>query len=75
MSTRSGDFITLKQLTDEVGKDAMRFFYLMRKSDQHMDFDIELAKSSNSNNPVYYVQYAHARICSIFRKLKEDKKK
>ena len=75
MSTRSGDFITLKQLTDEVGKDAMRFFYLMRKSDQHMDFDIELAKSSNSNNPVYYVQYAHARICSIFRKLNEDKKK
>lgn len=67
MSTRSGEFITLNELIKEVGKDATRFFYLTRKSDQHMDFDIELAKSNNSNNPVYYIQYAHARICSIFR--------
>ena len=73
MSTRSGEFVTLNQLLKEVGKDAMRFFYLTRKSDQHMDFDIELAKSNNSNNPVYYVQYAHARICSIFRQLKKEK--
>jgi len=73
MSTRSGEFVTLNQLLKEVGKDAMRFFYLTRKSDQHMDFDIELAKSNNNNNPVYYVQYAHARICSIFRQLKKGK--
>ncbi len=73
MSTRSGEFVTLEQLIKEVGSDATRFFYLTRKSDQHMDFDIELAKSNNSNNPVYYVQYAHARICSIFRQLKEKK--
>ena len=73
MSTRSGEFVTLNQLLKEVGKDAMRFFYLTRKSDQHMDFDIELAKSNNNNNPVYYVQYAHARICSIFRQLKKEK--
>jgi arginyl-tRNA synthetase len=72
MSTRSGDFVTLKQLVKEVGKDATRFFYLARKSDQHMDFDIELAKSNNSNNPVYYIQYAYARICSIFRQLEEN---
>ena len=73
MSTRSGDFVTLEQLVREVGKDATRFFYLARKSDQHMDFDIELAKSNDSNNPVYYIQYAHARICSIFRQLDENK--
>lgn len=73
MSTRSGDFVTLEQLVKEVGKDATRFFYLARKSDQHMDFDIELAKSNDSNNPVYYIQYAHARICSIFRQLNENK--
>ncbi|MBT6754645.1 MAG: arginine--tRNA ligase [Gammaproteobacteria bacterium] len=73
MSTRSGDFVTLEQLVKEVGKDATRFFYLARKSDQHMDFDIELAKSNDSNNPVYYIQYAHARICSIFRQLDENK--
>ena len=72
MSTRSGEFITLEQLIKEVGKDATRFFYLTRKSDQHMDFDIELAKSENSNNPVYYIQYAHARICSVFRQTKEN---
>ncbi len=65
MSTRSGDFITLNQLVAEVGVDVCRFFYLMRKSDQHMDFDLELARNSSQENPVYYVQYAHARICSI----------
>ena len=72
MSTRSGDFVTLEQLLKEVGKDATRFFYIARKSDQHMDFDIELAKSNNSNNPVYYIQYAHARICSIFKQSIEN---
>lgn len=75
MSTRSGEFITLNELIKEVGKDATRFFYLTRKSDQHMDFDIELAKSNNSNNPVYYIQYAHARICSIFRILDDNDSK
>jgi arginyl-tRNA synthetase len=73
MSTRSGEFVTLEQLIKEVGKDATRFFYLTRKSDQHMDFDIELAKSNNNNNPVYYIQYAHARICSIFKQAQENK--
>jgi len=72
MSTRSGDFITLEQLLKEVGKDATRFFYIARKSDQHMDFDIELAKTNDSNNPVYYIQYAHARICSIFRQSRKN---
>tara|TARA_B100001778_G_scaffold328713_1_gene328565 strand:- start:41 stop:1753 length:1713 start_codon:yes stop_codon:yes gene_type:complete len=72
MSTRSGNFVTLEQLLKEVGKDAARFFYIARKSDQHMDFDIELAKSNNSNNPVYYIQYAHARICSIFKQSIEN---
>ncbi len=71
MSTRSGEFITLKELQDEVGKDAARFFYIMRKSDQHLDFDLELAKSESNDNPVYYIQYAHARICSVFRQLPE----
>ena len=69
MSTREGNFITLKELFNEVGVDAARFFYLMRKTEQHLDFDIELAKSKSSENPVYYVQYAHARICSIFKQL------
>lgn len=71
MSTRSGEFITLKELQDEVGKDAARFFYIMRKSEQHLDFDLELAKSESNDNPVYYIQYAHARICSVFRQLTE----
>ncbi len=71
MSTRSGEFITLKELQDEVGKDAARFFYIMRKSEQHLDFDLELAKSESNDNPVYYIQYAHARICSVFRQLAE----
>ncbi len=71
MSTRSGEFVTLRQLRNEVGKDAARFFYVMRKSDQHMDFDLHLATSKTNENPVYYVQYAHARICSVFRQLDE----
>lgn len=71
MSTRSGSFVTLRELRDEVGNDAARFFYVMRKSEQHMDFDLDLAKSQSNENPVYYVQYAHARICSVFRQLEE----
>ena len=71
MSTRGGDFVTLRELREEVGKDAARFFYAMRKPEQHMDFDLELAKSQSSDNPVYYVQYAHARVCSVFRQLQE----
>ena len=71
MSTRSGSFVTLRELRDEVGSDAARFFYVMRKCEQHLDFDLELAKSKSSENPVYYIQYAHARICSIFRQLAE----
>jgi arginyl-tRNA synthetase len=70
MSTRSGEFVTLRQLRDEVGNDAARFFYVMRKSEQHLDFDLDLAKSQSSDNPVYYVQYAHARICSVMRELR-----
>lgn len=65
MSTRAGEFVTLRQLREEVGNDAARFFYVLRKSDQHLDFDLDLAKSQSSDNPVYYVQYAHARICSV----------
>lgn len=65
MSTRSGEFVTLRELRKEVGNDAARFFYVLRKSDQHLDFDLDLAKSQSNENPVYYVQYAHARICSV----------
>jgi len=71
MSTRSGQFVTLKELFDEVGKDATRFFYILRKSEQHLDFDLELAKSKSNENPVYYIQYAHARICSVMKQVKE----
>lgn len=71
MSTRSGEFVTLRQLRNEVGKDAARFFYLLRRSEQHMDFDLKLATSKTNDNPVFYVQYAHARICSVFRQLDE----
>ncbi|KTC66502.1 arginyl tRNA synthetase (plasmid) [Legionella adelaidensis] len=71
MSTRSGSFVTLRELREEVGNDAARFFYVMRKPEQHMDFDLDLAKSQSSDNPVYYIQYAHARICSVLRQLKE----
>ena len=66
MSTRSGEFVTLRQLRKQVSKDAARFFYVMRKCEQHLDFDLDLATSQSQDNPVYYVQYAHARICSIF---------
>lgn len=69
MSTRAGEFITLRQLREEVGNDAARYFFVMRKREQHLDFDLELAKSRSNENPVYYIQYAHARICSVFRQL------
>ncbi len=69
MSTRAGQFITLRQLRAEVGNDACRFFYVMRSHDQHLDFDLELAKSRSNENPVYYIQYAHARVASVQRQL------
>ncbi|MBI5330729.1 MAG: arginine--tRNA ligase [Betaproteobacteria bacterium] len=65
MSTRSGEYVTLRDLRAEVGNDAARFFYVLRKSDQHLDFDLDLAKSQSNDNPVYYIQYAHARIASV----------
>ena len=71
MSTRSGEFVTLRQLRKEVGTDAARFFYVMRKSEQHLDFDLDLAKSQSNENPMYYIQYAHARVCSVLRELPE----
>lgn len=71
MSTRSGSFVTLRELREEVGNDAARFFYVTRKAEQHMDFDLDLAKSQSKDNPVYYIQYAHARIASMLRKLEE----
>ncbi|MGQ0658664.1 MAG: arginine--tRNA ligase [Chromatiales bacterium] len=71
MGKRSGNFVTLKELISEAGKDATRYFYLLRSHDQHLEFDLDLAKSASSENPVYYVQYAHARICSVFRQLAE----
>lgn len=71
MSTRSGEFVTLRDLYTDVGVDAARFFYLMRKNEQHLDFDLDLAKSQSNDNPVYYIQYAHARLCSIFKQLEE----
>ncbi len=73
MSTRSGSFVTLRELREEVGNDAARFFYVMRKCEQHMDFDLDLAKSQSNDNPIYYIQYAHARICSVMAQLKEKK--
>ena len=63
--------MTLRELRREVGNDAARFFYVMRKSEQHLDFDLDLAKSQSKDNPVYYIQYAHARVCSVLRQLKE----
>jgi len=66
MGKRSGDFVTLRELREEVGNDAARFFYILRRADQHLDFDLDLAKSESQDNPVYYVQYAHARLCSVF---------
>ncbi len=71
MSTRAGEFVTLKEVVDEVGTDAARYNFLMRRSDSHLDFDLDLAKRQSSENPVYYVQYAHARICSIMRNADE----
>jgi len=75
MSTRSGSFVTLRELREEVGTDAARFFYVMRKCEQHMDFDLDLAKSQSNDNPVYYIQYAHARICSVLVQLSEKQLK
>jgi arginyl-tRNA synthetase len=71
MSTRSGEFVTLRTLREDVGRDAARFFYVMRKADQHMDFDLSLAREQSSDNPVYYVQYAHARVCSVEKQCAE----
>jgi len=71
MSTRSGEFDTLRQLRAEVGNDAARFFYVSRSNDQHLDFDLDVAKSQSNDNPVYYIQYAHARIASVLRQLNE----
>ncbi len=71
MSTRSGQFITLRELREEVSTDAARFFYVMRSHEQHLDFDLDLAKSRSNENPVFYIQYAHARICSVFRNLEQ----
>lgn len=72
MSTRSGEFVTLREVIDEVGRDACRFFFLMRRSDSQLDFDLELAKQQSNDNPVFYVQYAHARVCSINRAAQEQ---
>jgi arginyl-tRNA synthetase len=71
MSTRAGEFVTLREVIDEVGRDAARFIFLTRRSDSPLDFDLELAKSQSNDNPVYYVQYAHARLCSIFEVAKQ----
>lgn len=73
MSTRGGQFVTLRELRSEVGNDVARFFYVMRKSEQHIDFDLDLAKAESNENPVYYLQYAYARICSVNNQLKEKK--
>ena len=72
MSTRSGEYVTLRQLRTEVGNDAARFFYVSRSNDQHLDFDLDLAKAQSNDNPVYYVQYAHARVASLLRKMEEE---
>ncbi|MBE0576308.1 MAG: arginine--tRNA ligase [Desulfuromonadales bacterium] len=72
MGKRSGNFVTLREVVDEVGSDACRFYFLMRRSDSQLDFDLELAKRQSSDNPVYYVQYAHARVCSIKRNAQEQ---
>lgn len=72
MSKRAGNFVTMREVLEEVGKDAARYFYIMRSTDSHFDFDLELAKKENTDNPVYYIQYAHARIQSIVENLEED---
>ena len=71
MSSRSGQFVTLRELRDEVGNDAARFYYVARKPEQHIDFDLELAKSKSKDNAVFYIQYAHARICRVLERLEE----
>jgi arginyl-tRNA synthetase len=71
MSTRSGEFVTLRDLRRDVGNDAARLFYVMRSNDQHLDFDLELAKSRSNENPVYYIQYAHARVASVLRQIRD----
>ena len=75
MSTRGGEFITLMELIEEVSSEAARFFYINRKADQHLDFDLDLAKSQTKDNPLYYIQYAHARICGVFETLKKEGRK
>ena len=72
MSTRRGEFISLREVMDEVGRDAARFFFLMRQASAHLEFDLELAKKQSAENPVYYIQYAHARIYSIIRKAHDE---
>jgi arginyl-tRNA synthetase len=72
ISKRAGSYVTLRDLIDEVGRDATRFFFVMRKADSQLTFDIDLARSQSLENPVFYVQYAHARICSVFRQLAEQ---
>lgn len=72
MSKRTGQFVTLEELVDEVGRDAARYFFVMRSPDSHLDFDLDLARAETNDNPVYYIQYAHARICSIFRQYGEQ---
>jgi arginyl-tRNA synthetase len=71
MSKRTGNFVSLEELVEEVGRDAARYFFVMRSPDSHLDFDLDLAKSTSNDNPVYYIQYAHARISSVFRQLEE----
>jgi len=72
MSTRAGSYVTLRALREEVGNDACRFFYLLRKQDQSLDFDLDLAKSQSNDNPVYYIQYAHARVCSVLAQWRDN---
>ena len=73
-STRGGEFIELADLIEEVGTDAARFFYINRKGDQHLDFDLDLAKEQSKDNPLFYIQYAHARVCSVMQKLNKNQK-
>lgn len=75
MSKRTGQFVTLEELVEEVGRDAARYFFVMRSPDSHLEFDLDLAKSQTNDNPVFYIQYAHARICSILRQLQEQGRK
>jgi arginyl-tRNA synthetase len=75
MSTRKGQYITLREVLQEVGKDSSRFFFMMRRTNSHLDFDLDVAKKQTPENPVYYIQYAHARICSILRQSPVNLKK